>query len=127
MFMNGMVMYFTIGGPALFLRHTNPPGGWDNAFINFDHTGWFPAPNYVVMKLWRDHYAPNRVETTDTDTDLSVSSVITEDEQTLYIHVVNPDGDDKSAAFEIDSSFVAESQPICIMWIQMAICMLAIR
>ena len=44
--------------PALFLRHVTAPE-WDNAFINFDSCGWFPAPNYVVMKLWRDHFAPN--------------------------------------------------------------------
>ena len=99
---------FRIGGPALFLRHTSA-GGWDNAFINFDHTGWFPAPNYVVMKLWHDHYAPNRLETTGADTDLNVVSVMTEDEQTLYLRVVNPDPGDKSVAFEIDGSFVPES------------------
>jgi alpha-N-arabinofuranosidase len=46
-----------MGGPALFLRHVSA-SAWDNAFINFDHNYWFPAPNYVVMKLWRDHYAP---------------------------------------------------------------------
>jgi alpha-N-arabinofuranosidase len=99
---------FTLGGPALFLRHTSA-GGWDNAFINFDHTGWFAAPNYVVMKLWRDHYAPTRVETTGGDTNLSVSSVMSEDEKTLYLHLVNPDPTDKSVEFRIDDSFVAES------------------
>ena len=41
-----------IGGPALFLRHVSA-SAWDNAFVNFDQRSWFPAPNYVVMKLWR--------------------------------------------------------------------------
>jgi alpha-L-arabinofuranosidase len=50
----------TLAGPALFLRHTSA-SAWDNAFINFDQSGWFPAPNYVVMKLWREHFAPNRL------------------------------------------------------------------
>ena len=45
---------------ALFLRHTSATG-WNNAFINFDQNGWFQAPNYVVMKLWRDHFQPNRI------------------------------------------------------------------
>ncbi len=99
---------FEIGGPALFLRHTSA-GDWDNAFINFDHTGWFPAPNYVVMKLWRDHYAPYRVETTGADTNLNVTTVMSEDEKTLHIRVVNPDAGDKSLAFEIDASFVPET------------------
>jgi alpha-N-arabinofuranosidase len=51
----------TLGGPALFLRHVTA-NAWDNAFINFNQAGWFPAPNYVVMKLWREHFAPVRLE-----------------------------------------------------------------
>jgi len=53
----------TVGGPALFLRHVSA-SAWDNAFINFDQSGWFPAPNYVVMKLWREHFAPGRLDLT---------------------------------------------------------------
>ena len=49
-----------IASPALFLRHVSARA-WDNALINFDACGWFPAPNYVVMKLWRDAYAPERI------------------------------------------------------------------
>src|SRR5205823_9413225 len=49
-----------IGAPALLLRHVSARE-WDNALINFDQCTWFPAPNYVVMKLWRDHYAPERI------------------------------------------------------------------
>ncbi|ARN57922.1 LamG-like jellyroll fold domain-containing protein [Sedimentisphaera salicampi] len=98
---------FKIGGPALFLRHTSA-SGWNNAFINFDHTGWFPAPNYVVMKLWRDHYAPNYVQTEGPDSGLSISSVLSEDEQTLYVHIVNPQSDEENAEFEIDGAFVPE-------------------
>ena len=44
--------------PALWLRHVSAEK-WNNAFINFDNCSWFPAPNYVVMKLWREHFAPN--------------------------------------------------------------------
>jgi alpha-N-arabinofuranosidase len=99
---------FKIGGPALFLRHTSATG-WDNSFINFDHTGWFAAPNYIVMKLWHDHYAPNRLETTGTDTNLNVVSTLSDDARTLYIQIVNADSTDKSVAFEIDSSFIAET------------------
>ncbi len=47
----------TMASPALFLRH-HSAREWDNAFINFDQHRWFPAPNYVVMKLWREHYKP---------------------------------------------------------------------
>ena len=99
---------FEIGGPALFLRHTSATG-WDNAFINFDHTGWFAAPNYIIMKLWWDHYAPNRVEMTGDNTNLNVVATMTDDEQTLYIRVVNADAADSPVEIEIDSSFVAET------------------
>ncbi|MDO4575692.1 MAG: alpha-L-arabinofuranosidase C-terminal domain-containing protein [Planctomycetia bacterium] len=84
-----------IASPALFLRHTSARA-WNNAFINFDHTGWFPAPNYVIMKLWREHYAPNRVELVSTSAPLCgenpiVNAVATksEDGKTLYVKVVN--------------------------------------
>jgi alpha-L-arabinofuranosidase len=99
---------FKIGGPALFLRHTSATG-WDNAFINFDHTGWFAAPNYVVMKLWYDHFAPNRVRTDGTDTDLNVVSTLTDDGQTLYLKLVNADASEKTVEYEIDASFIPES------------------
>jgi alpha-N-arabinofuranosidase len=50
----------TLAAPALFLRHVSARA-WDNALVNFDACGWFPAPNYVVMKLWYDHFAPERI------------------------------------------------------------------
>ena len=99
---------FKIGGPALFLRHTSA-GGWDNAFINFDHTGWFPAPNYIVMKLWWDHYGPYLVETEASDNFLDVNSVMSEDKQTLYIHVVNAESADRSVEFDIGTAFIVDS------------------
>lgn len=80
---------FRIGGPALFLRHTSA-GGWDNAFINFDHTGWFPAPNYVVMKLWRDHYAPHRIAVEGSTGGLNIASTRSEDGKTVFVKAVNP-------------------------------------
>ncbi|MCE5187370.1 MAG: DUF1080 domain-containing protein [Planctomycetaceae bacterium] len=99
---------FKIGGPALFLRHASATG-WDNAFINFDHTGWFAAPNYVVMKLWHDHFAPNRVFTEGTDTNLNVVSTLSEDGRTLYLKIVNADAVAKSVEYQIDGSFVPGS------------------
>lgn len=78
-----------IGGPALFLRHVSAKS-WDNAFINFDHTGWFPAPNYVVMKLWRDHYAPNLLKTEGDTKGLNISVSKSENGKALYIKAVNP-------------------------------------
>jgi alpha-N-arabinofuranosidase len=80
---------FEIGGPALFLRHVSATA-WDNAFINFDRCSWFPAPNYVVMQLWRNHYAPNRIEIgPDSDT-LNTVATKSQDGRTLYVKSVNP-------------------------------------
>ncbi|MBQ1277020.1 MAG: hypothetical protein IIY07_00080, partial [Thermoguttaceae bacterium] len=84
-----------IAAPALFLRHVSADA-WDNAFVNFDNDQWFPAPNYVVMKLWRESYAPNRVELKSDEADMNgktpiINAVATksEDGKTLYFKAVN--------------------------------------
>jgi alpha-N-arabinofuranosidase len=78
-----------IGGPALFLRHVSARS-WDNAFINFDHRTWFPAPNYVVMKLWRKHYAPDRVQLDGDTGPLNAVVAKSADGKRLYLKIVNP-------------------------------------
>ncbi len=80
---------FEIGGPALFLRHVSATG-WDNAFINFDQSSWFPAPNYVVMKLWREHYAPHRIAIEPEVKTLNAVATKAQDGRTLYVKCVNP-------------------------------------
>jgi alpha-N-arabinofuranosidase len=82
----------TMAGPALFLRHTSA-SAWDNAFINFDHRSWFPAPNYVVMKLWREHYAPLLVQLTGNPGPLNCVATKSKDGAKLYYKVVNPSRD----------------------------------
>jgi alpha-N-arabinofuranosidase len=79
----------TMAGPALFLRHTSAIS-WDNAFINFDQRAWFPAPNYVVMKLWREHYAPLRLQLTGDPGPLDGIATKSNDGTRLYYKVVNP-------------------------------------
>ena len=78
-----------MAAPALFLRHASAKS-WDNAFINFDQRTWFPAPNYVVMKLWRDHYAPQLVASDGTPETLNGVATKSADGRTLYYKVVNP-------------------------------------
>jgi alpha-N-arabinofuranosidase len=80
---------FEIGGPALFLRHISATA-WDNAFINFDQCSWFPAPNYVVMQLWRQHYAPHRIELEGDDAGLNSVATKSQDGRTVYLKCVNP-------------------------------------
>jgi len=85
-----------IASPALFMRHwfsgLTPRGDreWDNAFINFDHKTWFPAPNYVVMKLWRDHFAPYLIATEGETKPLNAVATKSEDGKTIYFKAVNP-------------------------------------
>ena len=78
-----------MGGPALFLRHVSA-SDWDNAFVNFDHRTWFPAPNYVVMKLWREHCGPHRIALDGEPGGLNVSATKSADGGSVYIKAVNP-------------------------------------
>ena len=77
-----------MGNPALFLRRVDAPA-WDNAFINHNHVTWFPAPNYVVMKLYREHYQPRRVALESAGA-LNAVATATEDGDTVVMKVVNP-------------------------------------
>lgn len=79
----------TMAGPALFLRHVSATA-WDNAFINFDQCSWFPAPNYVVMKLWHDHTQPILVACDGAERPLNVTATRSEDGALLCVKVVNP-------------------------------------
>jgi len=77
-----------LAGPALFLRHVSATA-WDNAFINFDHRTWFPAPNYVVMKLWHDHFAADRLELAGDVGGLSAVATRSADGKKLFLKAVN--------------------------------------
>jgi alpha-N-arabinofuranosidase len=95
-----------MAAPALFLRHVSAKA-WDNAFINFDHRGWFPAPNYVVMKLWRDHYQPQRLALGGDTGNLSVSATKSEDGRKLVLKVVNPTDQPLTVAVQVKGAFLA--------------------
>lgn len=90
---------FTLGGPALFLRHTSA-GAWDNAFINFDHTGWFAAPNYVVMKLWWDNFAPRFLPVAGDQRGANIVATRSEDGDMVVLKAVNPE--DRAMTVEVD-------------------------
>ncbi|MCL2624443.1 MAG: hypothetical protein FWD31_12345, partial [Planctomycetaceae bacterium] len=92
-----------IAAPALFLRH-NSATAWDNAFINFDNKSWYPAPNYVVMKLWREHYAPIRIRLDGDAKGLNVVATKSEDGETLYLKAVNPTNETCNATLNIDAA-----------------------
>lgn len=90
-FLNKMEKIPTIemAAPALLLRHTSAPG-WNNAFINFNQNGWFPAPNYVVLKLWRDHFLPNHITLKGNTGNLNMIATASDDKKEVCLKVVNP-------------------------------------
>ena len=89
-----------IGGPALFMRHQSARN-WDNAFINFDQTGWFPAPNYVVMKLWHDNFAPNLLAATGDAKSVNFTATKSEKGDKVYLKAVNPVGEAATVNVEL--------------------------
>jgi alpha-N-arabinofuranosidase len=96
-----------VATPALFLRRVDAPS-WDNAFINHDHVSWFPAPNYVVMKLYHDHFQPIRVAC-DAPAGLNVSASRSADGTQLVLKVVNAGATAVAPGIAIDSTFAARS------------------
>lgn len=99
-----------IGGPALFLRHVSATA-WDNAFINFDQSSWFAAPNYVVMKLWRDHYAPERIAVSGDAGSLNVSATRRAD-GAVIVKVVNPGREKAPLELAVPTSASAVGQVV---------------
>jgi alpha-N-arabinofuranosidase len=93
-----------IGGPALFLRHVSATD-WDNAFVHFDQSGRFPAPNYVVMKLWRDHFAPQRIELSGEPGAINAVATRSADGKTIYVKFANPDKTPKRLELQIKPPF----------------------
>lgn len=99
---------FTLGGPALWLRHASADA-WNNAFINFNNSEWFPAPNYVVMKLWREHYAPYYLKMPGSASDLNAVATLSENKNTVYFKVVNTSTNNRNITLTLDDSFVPDS------------------
>jgi alpha-N-arabinofuranosidase len=94
----------TMATPALFLRRVTAPD-WDNAFINFDSCAWFPAPNYVVMKLWRDHFAATRLAVDGDAGPLNVVATRSDDGRTLWLKAVNPSAEPRPVKLAVTGGF----------------------
>jgi alpha-N-arabinofuranosidase len=95
---------FEMAGPALFLRHLSATA-WNNAFINLDYGSWFQAPNYVVMKLWRDHYAPNRISIEGDIKGLNVVATKSQNGKKVYFKVVNPSDNEREVNLTLSNGF----------------------
>jgi alpha-N-arabinofuranosidase len=99
-FLNAIERDVTAGmaTPLPFMRHVTTPAG-DKALINFDQRSWFPSPDYVVMKLYRDHFAPDLLEVSGDLGGLSGTATRTPDGETIYLKLVNPA--DREVAVEV--------------------------
>jgi len=92
--------------PALFLRHASAPA-WDNAFINFNNTSWYAAPNYLVMKLFHDHFQPNLLETLGEAKPVNVTATESADGKQLVLKLVNPSDQPVTLAVTVSGKFPA--------------------
>jgi alpha-N-arabinofuranosidase len=78
-----------MAAPASWLqRMTATVSG--GGLINFDQSSWFPSPGYVVMKLFRDHFAPELLEIAGNAGDLDATATRTSDGERIYVKLVNP-------------------------------------
>jgi alpha-N-arabinofuranosidase len=78
-----------MASPARWLRQVTAASG-DDGLINFDQSSWFPAPNYVVMKLYREHFAPELLEIAGNMGGLDATATRTSDGERIYVKLVNP-------------------------------------
>jgi alpha-L-arabinofuranosidase len=95
--------------PALFMRKQGVTTQWDNALINFDQKTWFPAGNYVVMKLWRDSFAPNLLAVDGPDHPLNFVATRSADKQTVFLKAVNPTSTAVEAAVRFDGDLTPKT------------------
>ncbi|MGD0778167.1 MAG: alpha-L-arabinofuranosidase C-terminal domain-containing protein, partial [Candidatus Solibacter sp.] len=93
-----------MAAPALLLRHLTAASA-DHALIDFDQRSWFPAPEYVVMKLYRDHFAPDLLEIAGNPGDLSATATRTADGQRIYVKLVNPREQETSIEIALRGDF----------------------
>jgi alpha-N-arabinofuranosidase len=99
----------TMSCPALFLRKQGVTRDWDNALINFDQKSWFPAGNYVVMKLWRDSFAPNLLAVDGPDRPLNFVATRSVDKQIVFLKAVNTASDAIEAAIRLDGDMIPKA------------------
>lgn len=99
----------TMSCPALFMRKQGVTTSWDNALINFDQKSWFPAGNYVVMKLWRDSFAPSLLAVDGPDRPLNFVATRSADNQTVFLKAVNPTGDAVEAAIRLEGDLTPKT------------------
>jgi alpha-N-arabinofuranosidase len=94
----------TMAGPALMARDFTAHD-WDNAFINFDANTWYPGPNYVVMKLWHDNFAPNRLKHESGSADLNLVATKNATGDRVILKAVNPGAETMEVTTTLSGGF----------------------
>jgi alpha-L-arabinofuranosidase len=87
-----------MAAPAQLLQHISADFP-DNALIHFDQRSWFPSPDYVVTRLYRDHFAPDLLQIGGDLAGLSATATRAADGETIYLKLVNPA--DREVAVEV--------------------------
>lgn len=103
----------TMATPALWLRHVTAPA-WDNAFVNFDNRSWFPAPNYVVMKLYRDHFVPQLLSVEGDAPGVNANAAKSEDGRRVVVKLVNTSDAAREVSVEL-GGFTAGSAKVSLV------------
>ena len=98
----------SMASEALFLRRTDATS-WNNAFINFDVHGYFTAPNYIVTKLWRDHFAPYLIKMEGNTDILNIVATKAEDGKQIILKAVNPSNEDISLKISLPDKYAMKS------------------
>ncbi len=99
----------TMSCPALFLRKQGVTKDWDNALINFDQKSWFPAGNYVVMKLWRDSFAPHLLAVEGPDRPVNFVATRSADKRIVFLKAVNPTGTAVDVEVRLEGDWVPKT------------------
>jgi len=99
----------TLSCPALFLRRQGVTNQWDNALINFDQKTWYPAGNYIAMKLWRESFAPHLLAVDGPDRPLNFVATRSADMKTVFLKAVNPTGTPVEAVIRLDGDLAPKT------------------
>ena len=102
--------------PAVWLQ-TAPRQGdprWPSCSILFDHRTWYPAPTYVVQKMWRDNWAPHRLAMEGPDKPLNAVATKSADGRTIYFKAVNVGKDAVDVELKIAGGATVHGAGCCL-------------
>ena len=103
-----------ISCPALLFRRTWA-NMWDNALINHDNHTLFLAPNYLVMKLWNDHYAPYLLALEGGNEAINAVATRSKTGRHLYLKLVNTSSENTEIKLNIASIVTVQNASFSVI------------